>query len=80
MTLETMPVPDHLKPLHDYCRVNHLVEDLQGINPDYLKIHYSDLLKMIRSNDPKWETMVPPSVAELIKHGKLFGYGGGNEE
>jgi hypothetical protein len=45
-----------------------------------LKIHYSDLLKNIRGGDPLWETMVPPSVAKLIKDGKLFSYGGGNEE
>jgi hypothetical protein len=69
-----------MKPLHSYFQINHLVEDLRGINPDNLKIHYSDLLKMIRSNDPTWETMVPPAVAQLIKDGKLFGYGGGNEE
>ena len=80
MTLENMPVPDNMKPLHSYFQINHLVEDLRGINPDNLKIHYSDLLKMIRSNDPTWETMVPPAVAQLIKDGKLFGYGGGNEE
>jgi hypothetical protein len=80
MTLENMPVPDDLKPLHTYLRINDLIEDLRGINTDYLKIHYSDLLKNIRSGDPAWETMVPPAVAELIKSGKLFGYGGGNEE
>ncbi len=80
ITVANMDVPADLAPLHDYLLVNHLIEDLQGINKDYLKIHYSDLLKSIRSGDPSWETMVPPAVAELIKDGKLFGYGGGNEE
>jgi hypothetical protein len=80
MTVKNMAVPDDLKPLHQYLLVNHLIEDLDGINTDYLKIHYSDLLKSIRSGDAEWETMVPPEVAQLIKDGKLFGYGGGNEE
>ena len=80
MTTENMPIPDNMKHLLTHLRTNHLIEDLQGINTDYLKIHYGDLLKKIRSGDPAWETMVPPAVAQLIKSGKLFGYGGGNEE
>jgi hypothetical protein len=80
MTIANLPVPEDLRPLHEYLMVNGLIADLQDVNQDYLKIHYSDLLKMIRSNDPTWETMVPPTVAKLIKDGKLFGFGGGNEE
>ena len=80
ITMENIPVPDNMKHLHAHVLANRLVEDLQGINTNYLKIHYADLLKYIRSGDPIWETMVPPAVAQLIKSGKLFGYGGGNEE
>ena len=67
MTVKNMPVPADLKPLHDYLLVNHLIEDLQDINTDYLKIHYSDLLKNIRSGDPSWETMVPPRSPNSLK-------------
>src|SRR6266404_5689593 len=41
MTVTNMPVPADLGPLHEYLLVNHLIEDLQGVNKDYLKIHYS---------------------------------------
>jgi hypothetical protein len=80
ITTENIPVPDTLKHLLAHLRHNHLVEDLRGINTGNLDIRYSDLLKSIRSGDPAWETMVPPSVREIVKSRNYFGYGGGNEE
>jgi hypothetical protein len=39
--------------------------------------YFSDqVLKLIHSNDDKWETMVPDVVRESIKAKKLFGYTG----
>jgi hypothetical protein len=80
ITTENMPVPDNLKHLVAHLRTNHLVEDLQGINPDNFGIRYSELLKKIRSGDPTWETMVPPSVREIITSRHYFGHGGSIEE
>ena len=80
VTTETMPVPDNLKHLVAHLRTNRLVEDLQGVNTHNLGIHYSELLKKIRTGDPTWETMVPASVAEMIKSRHYFGHGGGNDE
>jgi nicotinic acid mononucleotide adenylyltransferase len=80
VTTENIPVPDDIKHLIAHLRANHLVEDLQGITPRNLDIRYSDLLKKIRSGDPAWETMVPPSVRDIIKTRNYFGFGGGNEE
>ena len=68
MTVKNMPVPDNMKPLHQYLLVNHLIEDLDGINPDYLKIHYSDLLKSIRSGDPEsGKPWFPPRLPNSLK-------------
>ena len=33
----------------------------------------ADVLARIKSGDPSWEPMVPPSVAETIKAKRLFG-------
>jgi hypothetical protein len=33
------------------------------------------VLAKIRAGDPAWETMVPPTVAQMIKERKLFNYG-----
>jgi hypothetical protein len=80
ITTENMPVADNLKDLLAHLRHNHLVEDLQGINPNNLTMSYADLLKKIRGGDPEWEKMVPPTVAEIIKSRHYFGFGGGNDE
>jgi hypothetical protein len=80
ITTENMPVPDNLRHLLAHLRTNHLVEDLQGVNTNTLDIHYSELLKKIRTGDPAWETMVPGSVREIVKSRNYFGYGGGNKE
>lgn len=79
ITTGNIPVPDNVKHLLTHLRDNHLVEDLQGVNTNNLGIRYSELLKNIRGGDPSWETMVAPSVAEIIKSRNYFGYGGGNE-
>jgi len=80
ITTENMPIPDNEKDLLAHLRHNHLVADLQGINPNYLSMSYSDLLKKIRCGDPVWETMVPPAVRDIIKSRNYFGFGGGNDE
>ena len=40
----------------------------------YLFIQTPDARRRIESGDPSWEAMVPPSVAEMIRSKKLFGY------
>jgi hypothetical protein len=80
ITTENMPVPDNEKDLLAHLRHNHLVEDLQGINPTNLAMSYNDLLKKIRAGDPDWESMVPPAVRDIIKSRNYFGSGGGNDE
>jgi hypothetical protein len=39
-----------------------------------LHIFSRDVLKRIKENDAAWEHMVPPEVAEMVKHRQLFGY------
>lgn len=73
ITIESMRVPDHLKHLVAHLRENRLIEDLQGIKPEYLDIPPAELLKDIRDGNPAWETMVPSSVADIIKTRKYFG-------
>jgi len=80
ITTENIPVPDHIKHLLAHLRTNRMVEDLQGVNVNTLDIRYSELLKIIRSGDPAWESMVPPAVRDIIKSRHYFGFGGGNEE
>jgi len=43
-------------------------------NVEYLPIFSRDVLARIQTYDPSWEAMVPPSIVEIIKRDKLFGY------
>ena len=74
ITTENMRVPSSLTHLVAHLRENDLIEDLHGIKPEYLDISSTELLKDIRNGNPEWETMVPSSVADIIKTRKYFGY------
>ena len=63
VTTRNMPIPPHIGHLIAHLRENRLIEDLQGIRPEYLDIHSSELLEAIRTGDSRWEENVPPSVA-----------------
>jgi hypothetical protein len=68
----TLPPPwTHLENL---LLETHLVEPIHTYNEAYLSIRTSDVLARIQRGDPSWEAMVPPTVAEIIKTKKLFGY------
>jgi hypothetical protein len=73
-TVENIRMPGDLHSL--YC---HLVErgrlkQLDNFDESVLHIFSRDVLRRIKDNDPTWETMVPPEIAEVIKHHRYFGY------
>lgn len=73
-TAENMVVAPHLQNLYAYLIENHCVETIHKHNVDYLPIFSRDVLARIQTYDPSWETMVPPSIVEIIKREKLFGF------
>jgi hypothetical protein len=69
---ETLPPPwTHLEHL---LLEAHMVEPIHTYNKAYLPIGTADVLARIQRGDPTWEAMVPPTVAEIIKAKKLFGF------
>ncbi|MBC8108023.1 MAG: TonB-dependent receptor [Anaerolineae bacterium] len=46
---------------------------IRGYDESLLSIHTPDVLDRIMKQDPTWEDMVPPAVAEIIKTENLFG-------
>jgi hypothetical protein len=73
-TVENIRMPGDLHSL--YC---HLVErgrlkQLDNFDESVLHIFSRDVLRRIKDNDATWETMVPPEIAEVIKHHRYFGY------
>ena len=47
---------------------------LDNYNPKYLPIFSRDVLKRIAAGDERWDEMVPPQVAEIIRRRGFFGY------
>src|ERR1700732_1645839 len=73
-TVQNIRMPGALQSL--YC---HLVErgrlkQLDNFDESVLHILSRDVLRRIKEEDPSWETMVPPEIAEVIKHRRFFGY------
>jgi hypothetical protein len=68
-------VAPNLRHLYAYLVENRLIESLRDFDEKCLPIFSRDVLAKIRSNDPAWETMVPPAVALIIKDRKMFNHG-----
>jgi len=73
-TCNNLKVQPELRKLYGYLLDRGGINDLDNFNPDCLQIFSRDVLKRIGDCDPSWETMVPPSVAEVIKNKKYFDY------
>jgi hypothetical protein len=73
-TLHNVWVPEHLKHLFKHLLENGYFEAIENYHKDYLTIFSRAILAKIRANDPTWEKMVPPEVAECIKQKCFFGY------
>ncbi|WP_297810686.1 TonB-dependent receptor [uncultured Methylophaga sp.] len=75
--VDNLLVDDKQKYLYRYLNQgDHLIEQIEEFNEDYLHIFSPDVLKMITDNKPGWERLVPEVVADKIKSQKLFGYEG----
>ena len=67
-------VAPNLRSLFRYLVDNQYVQEITDYHPEYLRIHPPDVLAKLRSGDSRWEQMVPPEVAQIIKKREFFGY------
>ena len=74
ITLDNLPLDGNLRELFGYLSARGSISQLTEINQDYLDIHSPKVLEMIGSAESSWESLVPPAVAQAIKHRRLFGY------
>jgi hypothetical protein len=74
LTVESFPIPPHLKHLYAYLRESRFIQDIPNFNAELLPIRSLDVLGRIHSGDASWEHLVPPPIAEIIKRDGLFGY------
>ncbi len=72
-TVHTLEVSPELTPLYAYLAGRGSFVHLDNSNPAYASIFSRDVLKRIAAGDPKWEEMVPPEVAAVIRKRGYFG-------
>jgi hypothetical protein len=73
VTVQKLRVAPRLQGLYDHLVQNGYIESIDFYNRDYLRIFSPDVLEKIGKGDPDWETMVPSSVAKIIKERGFFG-------
>lgn len=71
---QNLKVHPRMKELYKFFAYNGKVVDIENYDRKNLKIFSREILKMIASNEPGWETMLPEGIAKLIKEHKLFGF------
>jgi hypothetical protein len=74
VTATEVNVARNLRSLFQYLIDNQYVQEITGYHPEYLRIHPPDVLAKLQSGDSRWEQMVPPEVAHIIKKREFFGY------
>jgi len=75
ITAGNLRVAPHLRHLYAYLVENRMIESIRDYDERCLQVFSRDVLKRLRTGgDDSWEAMVPPAVAELIKHRRLLGY------
>lgn len=73
-TLDQLELPEKIKPLLEYLKLNDKLIQIDDANIDNLDIISDDVLSMIRNGEDGWEKYVPKKVAAAIKEGCLFDY------
>jgi hypothetical protein len=74
VTATQIDVAPNLRSLFQYLIDNQYIQEITDYHSEYLRIHPPDVLAKLQSGDSRWEQMVPPEVAHIIKHREFFGY------
>lgn len=73
-TVQTLKMPGDLHSLYCHLVERGRIKQLDNFDESVLHIFSRDVLRRIKDHDASWETMVPPEIAEMIKHRHYFGY------
>ena len=74
MTTSNLVIQPELRKLYDYLLERGNISGLDNYNDDCLRVFSREVLRMIKDGDADWESMVPVSVANLIKTKNYFDY------
>jgi hypothetical protein len=73
-TVQNLHMPGDLHNLYCHLVERGRIKQLDNFDESVLHIFSRDVLRRIKEEDPSWESMVPPEIAEVIKRRRFFGY------
>jgi hypothetical protein len=73
-TSNNLEVKQELSQLYGYLKDRGGINDLDNFDEDCLKIFSREVLGKIKQGDTSWESMVPVTVADVIKSKNYFEY------
>jgi hypothetical protein len=74
VTVDNVEMPDNVRGLYRHIVEGGRIKQLDNFDERVLHIFSRDVLKRIKEDDPTWDSMVPPEIAEVIKRRRFFGY------
>jgi hypothetical protein len=63
-----------MKYLYEHLLATKQIVDIKHFKQEFLKISARKVLKLIQTNDNRWEKFVPKNLISLIKSKSLFGF------
>jgi hypothetical protein len=75
-SVETAAVPPPWHHVRDLLLEMGRIEPIRRYDERFLSVRPHDVLALIQAGDPGWVRLVPPTVAEIIRAERLFGYTG----
>ena len=76
ITIDDLPLTPSLLGLHQFLRDRGALRPVTEFRTEFLPIFSRDVLALMRAGDPRWESMVPAEVAEVIRREQPFGFAG----
>ena len=73
-TINNLVIKPELQKLYEYLKDRGGISALDNYDCNCLTIFSRDVLNRIKHGDSSWESMVPASVAEVIKNKSYFEY------
>lgn len=73
-TSDRLDVRPELQHLYRHLVESGCIESIREFDPAELHVTPADVLAAIQSGDPRWEKLVPPQAAAMIKQKGLFAY------
>jgi len=74
ITADNLELKPDLRQLYGYLKDRGGINQLDNFDPECLKVFSREVLAKIKTGDSDWESMVPDTVAEVIKRRQYFDY------